>query len=181
MSDRMTQTEYANARGVSKQYVNKFIKKHSIALDKDKKFDPALIDQIRSETADPSRRMNEQDDQNPSSPPHEGGVNPDDSDKPSGPNYRDAKTASEIYASQIKKIEYRKLAGELVELNAAMRAGFDVGQLVKEKFMSSIPKIKGDVVAVKTETEAVNFLRKTYKTILEDINKDVRGRLRDLS
>jgi hypothetical protein len=176
MSKRVTQSEYARHIGLSRQYVSKFIKQHNVELDGDKKFDLALADELRKNVADPSRQLS--DDSNSNSLPDGGEVN---SSPPSGPSFNQAKTVGAVYDSKMKEMEYKKMAGSLVELVEVKRAAFDCGQIVKEKFLSTIPNMKGEIVSIKDENDAVQFLRKNFKAILEDINQDVGRRLQELS
>ena len=173
-SGLMTQREFAEARGWSKQYVNQLVKQGRIPLQ-DGKIDPNEADRALARTKDPARdrRLQAGTSGSPEaiaeSPGHPGealGSGP-------SPPFIKARTVRENYRALKEKLEYEMLTGKLIEKDEVRRAAFTAGRLYRDE-IQRMARVIADDVAGEFRLDAaqvVAMVRKRIDEALAEITK----------
>lgn len=97
----VSQAEYARRRGVGRQYVNRLVRSGKIPVSKNGRIDPAKADAALDALRDPSRGKN-------GSPVKAG-------------QYAQARLQREVYQALLKKLEYEKLKGKLLDRDEVLK------------------------------------------------------------
>lgn len=142
----MTQREFAEARGWSKQYVNQLVKQGRIPL-RSGKIDPDEADRALARSKDPARdrRLQGATSGGPEvvaeAPSHAGemvGSGP-------SPPFIKARTVRENYRALKEKLEYEALTGKLIEKDEVRRAAFTAGRLYRDEIQRMARVIADDL------------------------------------
>ncbi len=140
----MTQKEYADHRGCSKQYVNQLVRKGKISLV-DGKIDPVVADEALAKASDPARNRELQ------TGPQDNSLKrtafASDSSPSATARFAKVRTAREHYKALRERLDYERTAGNLVSTREVEDAGFEAGRVIREAFQQSAGKIAGVVAA----------------------------------
>ncbi len=174
----MTQKQFADARGWSKQYVNQLVRQGRIRLQNGK-IDPIEADRSIARDKDPAR--------DPRLQSGTGATNTSTTDQrretrsaidaAPHPPFIKARTVRENYRALRERLEYETLAEKLVEKSVVQTAAFEAGRLYRDTILATADHI-GFEMGVKFGINA----REATDLVKAEINKalaEIVGRLRD--
>ena len=81
-----------------------------------------------------------------------------------------AKKAQAVYIAKIKELEYKKMAGSLVEKDKVYRSLFAFGQEVRNAFQALPDRIVDDIRASQSRNEAHRILYDSIAEVLEKLS-----------
>ncbi len=142
----LTQSQFARKCGVSRQRINDLVKSGVVNLV-DGRIDPEAADRAIAANADPSKAKKL---------------------RPAKSDFQAARAVKEYYLAQLRKLEYEKESGQLVEKEQVKKDAFDTGRRVRDALLN-IP----DRVAATLSTE--NDEGRVYKILTEEIKKALWG------
>jgi len=141
MANEMTANQYAKHRGIAVKNVTKAIEEGRITAYKvGNKF---VIDQ---EKADKEWARNTS---QPKTSPNSR-VEPESS----GPSYAQSRAIKEAYLARLKKLEYERELGALVDADQVRRDGYAAGKLVQSKMLAIPDRLAGQLAGM-TEVAAI--------------------------
>jgi hypothetical protein len=145
MSSGMSAGQYAKHRGISVKNVTKAIEEGRITAEKvGNRF---VIDQVKADKE--WARNTSQPRTNP------GGCVEQEPIYQSGPSYAQSRAIKEAYLARLKKLEYERELGALVDADQVRRDGYAAGKLVQSKMLAIPDRLAGqlagmtDVAAIK--------------------------------
>lgn len=170
-----TKAEFAKHIGKSHQYVSKLGKQGRLVMTADNKvdFEKSLskITATSDPANDPAGTMPRIDGRinsvvNQTAPP----------DKGTTQQYQASRAVKESYTARLKKAEYEKMMGQLVDREGVERASFQVGRILRDK-LSSLPTRLAPKVTVETD-QRKNFIILTAE--VENVIGEIQQLLSDL-
>jgi hypothetical protein len=142
MASDMSAGQYAKHRGISVKNVTKAIEEGRITAQKvGNRF---VIDQVKADKE--WARNTSQPRTNPGGRVEQ---------EPSGPSYAQSRAIKEAYLARLKKLEYERELGALVDADQVRRDGYAAGKLVQSKMLAIPDRLAGqlagmtDVAAIK--------------------------------
>jgi len=163
----LTQKEYADRKGWSKQYVNQLVRKGRIPLENGR-IDPVAADAAMAKTRDPAQ------DSGFKTPPMPEETLKDQTGRSMTPtaqsSYAKVRTIREYYRALREQLEYEQLAGKLVPASEVEEACFYVTQEIKRGFQVAMMRA-GQAVVTKFSLEEREVLEvfqaETDATLME--------------
>ena len=144
--DRLvSQKDYADARGWSKQYVNQLVKKGRIHLV-DGLIDPQQADRALGRTRDPARAAAFRTDGMEEADPSATGADLDVAARVHG-SFAKARTVREHYRALRERLEYAQLAGQLVSRQEVDDEQFTLARMTQERLIRGMHDIAESVAA----------------------------------
>lgn len=169
----LSRTEYAAARGWSRQYVGKLAKQGRLVMGPDgKSVDVEATDALLSASSDPSkvgvaeRHQRERVEKGvhtqiaPSSPPL-----PPLDDRP---DYQQARAHREHYLAQLAKDELLKNRGALVERGSVDHAAFAAARTLRDLLQGLPAQMAGELIAITDPWEMERRLTDHLRRALDD-------------
>lgn len=164
-----TQKDYAEHIGKSKQYVNKLVKLGKIPLRDDKKVDFAEADFALNRVADPARQDLESEQSTPSLFSHKPA-------EKSGPTFADVKTADQGYQAKLRKLQYEREIGKVVDKQDLEHALVAAGRTIRQK-LDAIPTYAGEILALIHDGGGEIDLRKFLKKRVFELEEKISEKL----
>lgn len=169
----LSRTEYAAARGWSRQYVGKLAKQGRLVMAPDgKRVDVAATDALLSNTADPSKAGVTERHQRERV---EKGVHVQLS--PSAPalpalddrvDYQQARAHREHYLAELAKDELAKNRGALVERGTVDHAAFAAARTLRDLLLGLPAQMAGELIAITDPWEMERRLTDHLRRALDD-------------
>lgn len=173
----LSQKDYADARGWSKQYVNQLIKKGRILLV-DGQIDPEQADRALGRTRDPSRAAAFRTDG--MGEPSNATAGPElDAARIHG-SFAKARTVREHYRALKERLEYEQAAGNLVSRVEVEDEHFTLARMMRDRLLQGMHDIAGALAAQFKIDEATvrDLLIERVTGLLNGIADEI-GRLDD--
>ena len=173
----LTQKQFAEQRGWSKQYVNQLVKQGKVPLTNGL-IDPAAADAALARNRDPSRQgrfrtdaMHQEADESKSAVP---------SGAPK--SFVRARTVRENYRALREKAEYGLMIGELVNYREVQTAAQDAGVATRDCIMALAPDIAAAIAtALKVDaTEVERLVRPLLKDALNKAADNLEQQVADI-
>ena len=168
----LSRTEYAAARGWSRQYVGKLAKQGRLVIGPDgKSVYVEATDSLLAGTADPSKAaVAERHQQGRVEKGVHAHLTPAAEPLPtsSAPDYQKARAHREYYLSKLAEDEFLKGRGELVERKAVDTAAFNTARVLRDLILGLPPKIAGELIAITDPWEMERKLTELLRGVLED-------------
>ena len=164
MPEFVTQAEFARRVGVNPQTIYNAIQSGRIKRDSDKKinWEEEKINWVKNR--DPTKER-------PNTNPYGRDRVTDEksSDDPEQfEDYNSAKTKRAIYEAKLKKIEYEKTIGSLIEKDVIKDASFKFGKQIRDAVLT-IPERVGAVYAAQVSSEFESLLREKFPKIATEV------------
>ena len=169
MSDGLlSQKEYADLRGWSKQYVNQLVQKGRIQL-RDGKIDPAAADAALRRNGDPTRRPAYRTD-GMEEPPATMVTEAEDGAARVHGSFAKARTVREHYRAMREKLEYEQLKGNLLDRQEVEDAQFEVARAVRMGLLQGANEIAARLAGTFgiDERQARDLLTDEIRRILDN-------------
>lgn len=165
----LSQKEYADQKGWSKQYVHQLVKKGRIPLHGGK-IDPVVADAALARDRDPTRAPPFRADSMAQLTPPDAPGQPD----PTGPHgsFSKARAVREHFRALRERLEYEHLVGKLVVVQEVEDAVLEAARDVSESFAGAAARI-GIAIAGKFELDE--------RQVHDIVTSEVRSTLQDLS
>ena len=141
----MSQKDYAEARGWSKQYVNQLVKKGRIRLI-DGLIDPDETDAALGRTRDPTRAAAFRTDGMDESGTSAGGGSSDDAARVHG-SFAKARTVREHYRALRERLEYEQAAGALVLRHEVEAEQFTIARMTRDRLLQGAHELASTLAA----------------------------------
>lgn len=176
MSRRGSFSAYAAHIGKTPAYVSK-LKRHGrlvmVLNDKGKKVvDFDLSDRLVRNTADMSRAGNGANakssvapDAAPSAPVEPVGVERNDA------TFRQAHIKEKVFTAEKAELEYKKLAGELVERKRVQDAAFSIGRMMRDSVLSVTIRLAPELADISDAWEIEQRIAEALRRVLDDVSK----------
>jgi hypothetical protein len=147
----LSQSDYARARGVTKQAIGKAVKGGKILLH-DGKIDPREADQSWA-----------------------GGLQPAEIASCGLPLPHQSRAVRQAYQAKLAKLEFEERSGKLVDVEEMERAWADAGQTFRDGLLS-IPERLAPVLAALSDTRQVrDQLKQEIRNVLENLPDRIRN------
>lgn len=174
----MTQAAYARSRGVSKQAVNKLVKRKIIPVFGERGLvDPAIADLKIGQNLHPGRsKMVE----NTAGRPSQNGFSSPSGSSgsgSSGSNLLEARAMRETYEGLQSKLDYEKSIGLVVNREATERGIYEAARALRDAVLNVPRRCCADLVASGDPAKAEQLLSAELKRAFEDFNKLVSQKL----
>lgn len=164
-----------NLPAVSRQYINKLIRLGTLEGHGPKNQIKVIdAEQTLKEMSDPARKAK------PEKATKVEKELPISSEEMSKNSFNNIRTERELWNAKQAELDYRKAAGELVEIDKVVAAGFEIGKLYREKLLGIIPSIKGELLRIDSEHELDMALRRYFNQLLSEVKEDASRRLSDV-
>lgn len=168
MPQYMTQTEYSQHRGVTRQAVQKMIKEGRIpttpATNGQLMIDPETADRALADRAALRRPRVDL---------------PQQPYQPQPPGLLRAKTATEVYHARLKQIEYEERIGHLVRVDDVVRSMERCAEVIVRD-LDRIP-LKAEDLAAVLAAEGVFGLRVALKNMVREVRRTLGDNMRLLA
>lgn len=164
MPEFVTQAEFARRVGVNPQTIYNAIQSGRIKRDSDKKinWEEEKINWVKNR--DPTK---ERPNTNPDG--RDRVTDEKSSDDPEQfEDYNSAKTKRAIYEAKLKKIEYEKTIGSLIEKDVIKDASFKFGKHIRDAVLT-IPERVGAVYAAQISSEFESLLREKFPKVATEV------------
>ncbi len=166
----LTQKEYADRKGWSKQYVNQLVKKGRIPLQGGK-IDPVVADAALARDRDPTRAPPFRTDSMAQATPPNAPGQPD----PTGlhGSFSKARAVREHYRALRERLEYDRLVGKLVVLQEVEDAVFEATRDIRDSFEGAAARI-GNTIAGKfglDERQVHDIITSEVRTTLQELSR----------
>lgn len=167
MTKLMTQSAYARARGVSRQYIHQLVKAGMIVL-RNGRVDPRQADPIMAVQSQPLKRMASRMD---FSEEAIGGLSAEEATLMA----LLLKTRIKIQAEKAKLLEIRAgvASGRLVDIETVKRAAFRRGRNIRDGMLAIPERITALVTAMDDPAEVNALLRKEIDMVLEELDRPI--------
>ncbi len=178
-SQLISQKEYADRRGWSKQYVNQLVKKGRIPLQGGR-IDPEVADSALARSRDPA-----QDRPFKAVPMHTDSLKrePDQNEPPaSHGSFTKARTVREHYRALRERLEYEQLAGKLIPMEAAKETYAYAAYEFRNGFQAAAIRI-GNTVATRfklEEQEVIEVVTAEINATLTELCRRFREKVLEL-
>lgn len=183
----VSQADYAAQRGVSRQAINRLVKRGVIPLV-DGRIDPQVADMklvthlnpARSKTLAPGAPA-------PLSPTVPASAAPAAAVPPGEPaglslgSYHGAKAQREIYEALRSKLEYERAAGDVVDRAGVIRAATTAGRATRDAVMPLASRLGPVLAGIDDPREATLLLERELRKALEDAAKLMRSAVERLA
>lgn len=126
MSSTMTQAQYADRIGTSRQYVNKLVQQGKITLDADGKIDPLAADAALQKIADPARSLADDD------PPLVGDPPQTEAASDGGLSFSEARTQRERHAAELTRLQLEERRGNLLPKQEVLDSVVAAGRRIRQ-------------------------------------------------
>ncbi len=169
----LTQKEYADRKGWSKQYVNQLVKKGRIPLQGGK-IDPVVADAALARDRDPTRAPPFRTDSMAQATPPNAPGQPD----PTGlhGSFAKARAVREHYRALRERLEYDRLVGKLVVVQEVEDAVFEATRDIRDSFEGAAARI-GNTIAGKfdlDERQVHDIITSEFRTTLQELSRRFR-------
>lgn len=166
----LTQKEYADRKGWSKQYVNQLVKKGRIPLHGDK-IDPVVADAALARDRDPTRAPPFRTDSMAQATTPNGPGQPD----PTGlhGSFAKAWAVREHYRALRERLEYDRLVEKLVVVQEVEDAVFEATRDIRDSFEGAAARI-GNTIAGKfglDERQVHDIITSEFRTTLQELSR----------
>ena len=165
MDGKLTQAQYAKAKGVSRQAVHKLVKSGVIPLTEDGLVDPVIADAKALHLLNPGRSKITGSMIQPS--PVGGSVDP--FAVPSSLNA--AKLQREHYAGLREKLEYEKLLGGLLERETVEREMFEAARMLRDGVLNVAKRIAPQLAAMNDAGGVEQLLHAELRRVLDNFSR----------
>lgn len=176
MGQRGSFSDYATHSGTSPAYVSKLKKQGRLVLVKDDAgkvvVDFDLSDRLVRNTADLSRAGN-----GANAKPHAAPSAPSQPDTPisgqlrNDAAFRQAHTHEKVYAAKKAELEYKKLAGELVERKRVEDAAYTIGRMMRDSVLSVPTRLAPELADISDAWEIEQRIAAALRRVLDDVSK----------
>ena len=169
----LTQKEYADRKGWSKQYVNQLVKKGRIPLQGGK-IDPVVADAALARDRDPARAPPFRTDSMAQATPPNAPGQPD----PTGlhGSFAKARAVREHYRALKEQLEYDRLVGNLTVVQEVEDAVFEATRDIRDSFEGAAARI-GNTIAGKfdlDERQVQDIITSEFRTALQELSRRFR-------
>lgn len=137
----VSQKDYADARGWSKQYVNQLVKKGKIELV-DGQIDPDQADRALGRTRDPSRAASFRSDGMEGTGVTLAGTDVDVAARVHG-SFAKARTVREHYRALRERLDYEQIAGSLVSKRDVEDEQFTMARMTQDRLIRGMHDVAG--------------------------------------
>ena len=166
----LTQKEYADRKGWSKQYVNQLVKKGRIPLQGGK-IDPVVADAALARDRDPTRAPPFRTDSMAQATPPNAPGQPD----PAGlhGSFAKARAVREHYRALREQLEYDRLVGKLTVVQEVEDAVFEATRDIRDSFEGTAARI-GNTIAGKfglDERQVHDVITAEFRTTLQELSR----------
>jgi hypothetical protein len=159
MAKEMSAADYAKHRGIALKNVTKAIEEGRISAKKDGR--KWVIDQEKADI-DWARNTSQ-----PRTNP--GGEPAADFDNPS---YAQSRAIKEAYLAQLKKLEYERELGALVDADQVRRDGYAAGKLVQSKMLAIPDRLAGQLAGMTDVNQIKRVLVDEIRYALSEVADD---------
>lgn len=177
MGQRGSFSEYAAHIGKTSPYVNKLKKQGRLVMVPDERgkmvVDFGLSDRLVRNTADLSRAGNGAN-AKPSAAPGANTSAPVEPIMGQGRNdatFRQAHTHEKVYAAKTAELEYKKLAGELVERKRVEDAAYTLGRMMRDSILGVPTRIAPELADLSDAWEIEQRVATALRQVLDDVSK----------
>lgn len=170
----LTQTEFAAKIGRSRQYVGELKQKGRLVMEGNKVNLTRSLNRIAA-TADPANDpagiLPRSDGRTAVSVGMQakGITGKSVANSESTAQYQNSRAVKENYTARLKKLDYEKAAGELLQREGVTMASFKIGRLLRDKFLA-FPSRYAPLLAVKSDQRDCYI---TLETALDSILKEI--------
>ena len=175
----LTQKEYADRKGWSKQYVNQLVKKGRIPL-KDGRIDPEVADAALAKSRDPAQ------DRTFKTAPMTAEILKDEAGHPLAPtaqsSFSKVRTVREYYRALREQLEYEQLTGKLVPLSDVKASCTYAAIEIRNGYRVATMRA-GQAVAAKfhlEEREVLEVIKAEINVALTELNRRFREKCMEL-
>ena len=169
----LTQKEYTDRKGWSKQYVNQLVKKGRIPLQGGK-IDPVVADAALARDRDPTRAPPFRTDSMTQATPPNAPGQPD----PTGVHgsFAKARAVREHYRALREQLEYDRLVGKLTVVQEVEDAVFEAVRVIHDSLEGAAARI-GNTIAGKfglDERQVHDIITSEFRTSLQELSRQFR-------
>lgn len=162
----ITQAEWARLKGWNRSYVTKLVKLGKVTLI-DGMIDPGQAERQLHAASDPSQAGRHKSVVKTKPTTQEAPTQSVIDITPSI-DFNSARTMREAYSAKIRKMEYEKLKGELIEVGTVKRDAYRVGRRIRGR-MEAIPARLDTLLAAETDP------RVCRRMMMDEITKALEG------
>ncbi len=189
MSERITQTEFANRIGVTRQRIGNLVRQGLVPLDENRKVivEEAVANLRAVESQGQTRKMDldaavrEEDPELPgTNVPLPGMPDPDKmTPKPGTPSTAVARAVHETYRARMTKLAYEKEAGLVVDREQVKRDAFIEGRAIRDALMSLGGRLRDRLAGESDPISIHKIIDETVLSILRELSEGRRTTIVD--
>jgi hypothetical protein len=153
-SERLSQAAFAKRLGVSRQYVNKLVRRGVVALGEDGLIDFARAVRAIDAAQDPAR---------PRTRP--------ETEDPAVTTYQIARTLKEKYAALSRKLEYEKACGRLLPADEVVQAWQQLVAAFRARCLALPTKLAPQLAVMNERREIQAALTAAVREALEELSR----------
>jgi len=177
MSQRGSFSAYAEHIGASAPYVSKLKAQGRLVIVKNEagkdEVDFVLSDRLVRNTADLSRAGNGAN-AKPAAAPSAPSVPPVETMTGASRNdatFRQAHTHEKVFAAKKIELEYKKLAGELVERKRVQDAAYTIGRMMRDSILAVPTRLAPELAELRDAWEIERRIAAALRQVLDDVSK----------
>lgn len=166
----MSQSDFADVIGKSRQYVHKLVKAGKLPVAADGRLDPEICKALLQQMKDPARVLAAGNKQDLSALLDD---EPDDAAPVQKQTYNQAALIHKLAQGQMIQLQLRKESGELVEKADVEREAFDCSRIIRDRLMTLPQEMAGELVGMTDEAAIRLYLRNKLRDALMEASANV--------